>query len=299
MKRILLTALSFCALLSFSQAEPLKVVTSFSILEDLTHNIGQDKIAVESIIKRGQDAHSFEPTPKDILKIQNADVVVINGLNFDYWMTKILENNKYEGIIIDTSRNVPLISLSDHDHDHDHDHGEFDPHIWQNPQNVMIMTKNIEDGLSLALPEDAAYFQNNYESYHEKLTQIDQYANEKLNHKEDESLMVLHDSFGYLAERYHLHFVAIANVNPLAEPSAKKMAELYNLVKTENIHAIFSENIAPSRFIATLVKDLKLQDGGILYSDALTVEPPADSYLQLFKTNVDTIAKTLTNTAKD
>ncbi|MHC5224701.1 metal ABC transporter substrate-binding protein [Ignatzschineria sp. LJL83] len=292
MKRILLMALSLCAL-SFSHAEPLKVVTSFSILEDLTHNIGQDKISVESIIKRGQDAHSFEPTPKDILKIQNADVVVINGLNFDYWMTKILENNKYEGIIIDTSRNVPLISITDHDH------GDSDPHIWQNPQNVMIMTKNIEEGLSLALPEDSPYFQNNYESYHEKLTQIDQYAKEKLGHNDNESLMVLHNSFGYLAERYHLHFVAIADVNPLAEPSAKKMAELYNLVKTENIHAIFSENIAPSRFISTLVKDLKLQDGGILYSDALTIEPPAESYLQLFKTNVDTIAKTLKNTTKD
>lgn len=298
MKRILLMALSLCAL-SFSHAEPLKVVTSFSILEDLTHNIGQDKITVESIIKRGQDAHSFEPTPKDILKIQNADVVVINGLGFDYWMSKILENNKYEGILIDTSHNVPLISFSDSDHDHDHDHGDFDPHIWQNPQNVMIMTKNIEEGLSLALPEDAPYFQNNYESYHEKLTQIDQYAKEKLDHQGKESLMVLHNSFGYLAERYHLHFVAISDVNPLAEPSAKKMSELYKLVKTENIYAIFSENIAPSRFVSTLVKDLKLKDGGILYSDALTTEPPAESYLQLFKTNVDTIAKTLTNTAKD
>ena len=349
MKRLLISALSSALLLmSISAAEPLKVITSFSILEDFAENIGQEKIAVESIIKRDQDAHSFEPTPKDIMKIHNADVVIINGVDFDNWFTKILDANQYEGIIIDASRNVPLLAFNDEDHDHDHgdhnhnahehkhdmishehehehhddhnhkdhqhhdhaddshhhqheghDHGEFDPHIWQNPMNAIIMTRNIQEGFALAQPENAPYFENNFNSYKVELEALDHYAKAVLKESEKASMMVLHNSFGYLAQRYDLHFVAVSNINPLAEPSAKKMAELYALVKAENIRAVFSENIAPSRFIATIAKDLDLKNGGILYSDALTTDPAANTYIDLFKHNINKIAAALEVTAKD
>ncbi|HIW05976.1 MAG TPA: zinc ABC transporter substrate-binding protein, partial [Candidatus Ignatzschineria merdigallinarum] len=121
MKRLLLAAISSLALIApISFAEPLKVITSFSILEDLAENIGKDKVTVESIIQRDQDAHSFEPTPKDILKIQNADVVILNGADFDNWLARILTANKYEGVIINAGQNVPLLAYGDHGHDHDH-----------------------------------------------------------------------------------------------------------------------------------------------------------------------------------
>lgn len=336
MKRLLISAVSAILFpLSIVAAEPLKVVTSFSILEDFAQNIGQDKVSVESIIQADQDAHSFEPTPKDIIKIQSADVVILNGVGFDSWLNKILEANHYEGIIVDASHNVALLPYHDHeheevhddhhthdhdhkyhdvemhanhnehehnhDHDHDHDdhhhnhnHGEFDPHIWQDPNNVIIMTQNIRNGLTLAQPESEAYFENNFAEYKTELEALNNYAIHLLkpiNH--NGKLMVLHDSFGYLAKAYDLHFVAVSNLNPLAEPSAKRMAELYQLVKKENIRAIFSENIAPSRFIKTLAKDLNLQDGGILYSDALTTTPPANDYIGLFKHNIDQITAVL------
>ena len=302
MKRLLISAIGALLFpLSISLAEPLKVVTSFSILEDFAQNIGQEKIDVESIIKADQDAHSFEPTPKDIIKIQNADVVILNGVEFDSWLNKILEANRYEGIIVDASHNVPLLPYHEdenhHDHDHDH-HGEFDPHIWQDPKNVIIMTENIRNGLTLAQPESEAYFENNFEAYKRELEALNNYAIHLLKPIDHNGkLMVLHDSFGYLAKAYDLHFVAISNLNPLAEPSAKRMSELYQLVKKENIRAIFSENIAPSRFIKTLAKDLNLQDGGILYSDALTTTPPANDYIGLFKHNIDQITAVLEDSA--
>ena len=336
MKRLLISALSSALMFSsISIAEPLKVITSFSILEDFADNIGQDKITVESIIKRDQDAHSFEPTPKDIIKIQNADVVILNGVDFDNWLTKILGANQYEGIIIDTSRNVSLLAFNDDGHDHDHEnhnhdehehehhddhnhkdhqhhdhtahaddheghnHGEFDPHIWQNPMNAIIMTKNIQEGFALAQPENAPYFENNFNDYKVELEALDHYAKAVLKESEKASMMVLHNSFGYLAQRYDLHFVAVSNINPLAEPSAKKMAELYALVKAENIRAVFSENIAPSRFITTIAKDLNLKNGGVLYSDALTTDPVANTYIDLFKHNINKIAAALEVTAKD
>lgn len=312
MKRLLISAVSAILFpLSIAAAEPLKVVTSFSILEDFAQNIGQDKVSVESIIQADQDAHSFEPTPKDIIKIQSADVVILNGVGFDSWLNKILEANHYEGIIVDVSHNVALLPYHDvemhanhneheHDHDHEHDdhhhhnHGEFDPHIWQDPNNVIIMTQNIRNGLTLAQPESEAYFENNFAEYKIELEALNNYAIHLLKPIDHNGkLMVLHDSFGYLAKAYDLHFVAVSNLNPLAEPSAKRMAELYQLVKKENIRAIFSENIAPSRFIKTLAKDLNLQDGGILYSDALTTTPPANDYIGLFKHNIDQITAVL------
>ena len=161
------------------------------------------------------------------------------------------------------------------------------------------MTKNIEEGFTLASPENAAYFSNNFNQYKQELEAVNQYAKAKLNLNTEPHLMVLHHSFGYLAAHYDLHFVAVSNINPLAEPSAKKMAELYQLVKEENIRAIFSENIAPSRFITTLAKDLKLDNGGILYSDALTKTAPANTYLGMFKYNIDQIAKVLENASKE
>lgn len=301
MKRLLISAIGALLFpLSISLAEPLKVVTSFSILEDFAQNIGQEKIDVESIIKADQDAHSFEPTPKDIIKIQNADVVILNGVEFDSWLNKILEANRYEGIIVDASHNVPLLPYHEDEshHDHDHHHGEFDPHIWQDPKNVIIMTENIRNGLTLAQPESEAYFENNFEAYKRELEALNNYAIHLLKPIDHNGkLMVLHDSFGYLAKAYDLHFVAISNLNPLAEPSAKRMSELYQLVKKENIRAIFSENIAPSRFIKTLAKDLNLQDGGILYSDALTTTPPANDYIGLFKHNIDQITAVLEDSA--
>lgn len=361
MKRLILSTLTALVLpLSLSFSAPLKVITSFSILQDLTENIGKEHVSIESIIGENQEAHGFEPTPKDIIKIQNSDVVILNGAGFDNWLEKILTANKYEGIIIDASQNVPLIRANeemahdhshdehkhdhehghghaDHDHDHNnehahadhdhghnhkhehehdhehahadhdddhghagHNHGEFDPHIWQNPLNVIIMTDNIKTGLSLAAPESAPYFDNNFTLYKTELESLNEYAKNAFKDLNRESkLMILHNSFGYLAAAYHLHFIAISELNPLAEPSAKKMAELYEIVKKEHITAIFSENIAPSRFISTLSKDLNLIDGGILYSDALTKGAPANTYINLFKHNIDQIRATLLNSAKE
>lgn len=309
MKKLILSAVTALILpLSISFAEPLKVITSFSILEDITHNIGQELIEVESIIGPDQDAHSFEPTPRDIIKIQEADVVVLNGVGFDQWLQKILAANKYEGVIINASQNIALISLDDEEGDHDdhshehegHDHGEFDPHIWQNPFNAIIMSENITKGLSLAAPESAPYFDNNLITYKTSLEALNQYAHNAFKDLNTNiNLLVLHNSFGYLAQAYNLHFIAVSDLNPMAEPSAKKMAELYQFVKSENIKAIFSENIAPSRFISTLSKDLQLEDGGILYSDALTKGVPANTYIDLFTHNIDQIRKVLIKTATE
>lgn len=316
MKKRLLSIIAVLLLpLSMSFSAPLKVITSFSILEDMTENIGQDKVSIESIIGPDQEAHSFEPTPKDIIKIKNSDVVVLNGLGFDNWLQKILDANEYEGIIIQASLNVPLITFNGDAHHHDnhdghdehegheehsHDHGEFDPHIWQSPLNAIVMTKNITEGLSLAAPESAPYFDNNFEKYKQSLEALNEYAKTALKGIDTEArLMVLHNSFGYLAQAYNLHFVAISDINPLAEPSAKKMSELYSLIKKENIQAIFSENIAPSRFIKTLSKDLHLEDGGVLYSDALTNGAPANTYIDLFKHNIDQIRHTLLKTPQN
>lgn len=331
MKKRMLSAITALILpLSISFSEPLKVITSFSILEDMTQNIGKDKVSVESIIGPDQEAHSFEPTPKDIIKIKNADVVILNGVGFDNWLHKILDANKYEGIIIQANQNVPLIAFTDegmddnhehdahthenhthdmqsqadnhdeHAHNHSHAHGEFDPHIWQSPKNAIIMSENITTGLSLAAPESAPYFDKNFTDYKVSLEALDQYAQAAFKDIDtNPRLMVLHNSFGYLARAYDLHFIAISTLNPMAEPSAKKMAELYRFVKAENIQAIFSENIAPSRFISTLSKDLNLEDGGVLYSDALTKAGPANTYIDLFKHNIDQIRKTLLKTPQN
>lgn len=145
MKRLLLaTASTLLLSSSLALSAPLRVVTSFSILEDLTHNIGQKEVEITSIIGRNQEAHGFEPTPKDILTIQQADVIVLNGAGFDGWLNRILEANNYEGIVIDASRNVPLLSWEDeadahHDHDHEDHHTAKETHATVEHQELSLI----------------------------------------------------------------------------------------------------------------------------------------------------------------
>ncbi|MBS7814716.1 zinc ABC transporter substrate-binding protein [Wohlfahrtiimonas chitiniclastica] len=303
MKKLLLSAL-FASSLSLSFAE-LNVVTSFSILEDITANIGQDKVKITSMIKRNQNPHNYEPTMSDIQSLYNADLLIINGLNFEHWLKRATKQSNFKGEIVTASDGIKVIHLAedeqhhhhhdhdDHDHDHHHhDHGDTDPHVWQNPLNGIIMANNIAKALSEKDPENSEFYAKNLETYQEKLHQVDQTIMNSLNDNPSQPLkgIVLHDSYRYFSERYPMMFFPVLDAHSLSEPSVKVFAGIQTMIKDNQIPVIFSESMEQSRFVNTVVKDYHITDGGQLISDTIMPKgEPCDSYIGLLECNLNTI----------
>ena len=309
MKKLLSSLLIASALTASAVAE-LKVVTSFSILEDIAHNIGKDKISLTSMIKRNQNPHGYDPSLSDIQSLYKADVLIINGLNFENWLNRATQQANFNGEIVVASNGVPVIHLDEshehhdahdhvheegnheHEHHHDHDHGDTDPHVWQNPINGIIMAENIAKAFIEKDPENKEFYEQNLQAYSEQLKALDQKILNTLENNPSQPLkgIVLHDSFRYFAERYPMQFFPILDAHSISEPSVKTFAGIKNLINANQIPVIFSESMEQNRFVNTIVNDYQIVDGGQLISDTIMeFGKECDSYIGILECNVKTI----------
>lgn len=296
MKKLLFSLIIATGFTTSAMAE-LNVVTSFSILEDIAHNIGQDKVKITSIVKRNQDPHGYEPSFSDIQNLYKADLLIINGLNFESWLNRATQQANFKGDIITVSKGVNVIHLEDDADDHDdhgHDHGDIDPHIWQNPLNGIIMAENITKAFIAKDPDNKDFYEKNLEEYSTQLRDLDQKIMEQLQNNPSQPLkgIVLHDSFKYFTERYPMQFFPILDAHSISEPSVKTFAGIQKLINDNQIPAIFAESIEQNRFITTIVNDYKIINGGQLISDTvLGSGQKCDSYIGILECNVETIDK--------
>lgn len=273
----------------------LPVVASFSIVADVAREVGGDRVDVVSLVAPDQDAHVFQPAPADVKKLAAAKVFVVNGLGFEGWMTRLSKSAGFKGMTITAAAKVkPLAMVEEeaHGHDnHDHDHGTVDPHAWHNPQNVVLYTEAMAEGFAKADPEGAAYYRQRAQAYKAKLVELDAWAAKGLSAVPAERRKVLtsHDAFAYLGTRYQVRFLAPQGVSTEAEASAKGVAMLIRQVKKEKVNAVFFENMADRRLLDQLSREAGVKVGGKLYSDALSADPAANSYLQLFRSNVNAL----------
>lgn len=300
MKKLLLSFVIASSLATSALAE-LNVVTSFSILEDIAHNIGKDKVKITSMVKRNQDPHGYDPSFSDIQNLYKADLLIVNGLNFESWLNRATQQANFKGEIITVSKGVNVIHLEDdHDHNHDeenhndhgHDHGDVDPHIWQNPLNGIIMAENITQAFIAKDPDNKAFYEKNFETYSQQLRDLDNNIMEKLQNNPSQPLkgIVLHDSFRYFTERYPMQFFPILDAHSISEPSVKTFAGIRTLINDNQIPVIFAESMEQNRFITTVVNDYSIVNGGQLISDTiLDFGKECDSYIGILECNVKTI----------
>ncbi len=300
MKKLLLSFVIASSLATSALAE-LNVVTSFSILEDIAHNIGKDKVKITSMVKRNQDPHGYDPSFSDIQNLYKADLLIVNGLNFENWLNRATQQANFKGEIITVSKGVNVIHLEDdHDHNHDeenhndhgHDHGDVDPHIWQNPLNGIIMAENITQAFIAKDPDNKAFYEKNFETYSQQLRDLDNNIMEKLQNNPSQPLkgIVLHDSFRYFTERYPMQFFPILDAHSISEPSVKTFAGIKTLINDNQIPVIFAESMEQNRFITTVVNDYSIVNGGQLISDTiLDFGKECDSYIGILECNVKTI----------
>lgn len=274
-------------------AEPLKVVASFSILADISRQIGGDRLDVKVLVGPNGDAHVYQPTPTDARTLAKADLVVMNGLGFEGWMERLVKAAGYRGPLVVASRGVTLLKMRQGEGSQE---DNADPHAWQDLANGRHYVVNIREALVQADPAGAEVYRARAEAYLAQIEAIDQEARTTLGALPPtrRRLVSSHDAFGYFAHAYGLEFIAPVGVSTDAESSAAAVAALIRQIRRDRIPALFVENISDPRLLERIRRETGARLGGTLFSDALsTADGPAPTYLDMMRHNIRTLVAAL------
>jgi ABC-type Zn uptake system ZnuABC Zn-binding protein ZnuA len=270
---------------------PLKLVATTPILADIARQIGGGRVEVDSILPVNADAHDFEPAPADIVKIEEAALVIEHGLGLDSWASDLVATAGDIQPLVATTGVSTLPS----------DEEEFsagDPHVWFDPTNVKIMTGNIAASLIALDPAGKADYEARNGAYGLQLDALDQWIAAQIATipPERSKLVTNHDAFGYYVNRYGLTFVGsvIPSIDSRAEPSAKETAELIERIKAEHVPAIFTESSINPELEEELAAQAGVAVSSNLYSDNLGESGSgADTYIGLMVTDTLIIVEAL------
>lgn len=286
----LFKSLSVIALgLAALQAEAkFKVVTTFTVIQDIAQNVAGDAATVESITKPGAEIHEYEPTPKDIVKAQSADLILWNGLNLERWFERFFQNIKDKPAVVVTEGITPLSIYE----------GPYkdapNPHAWMSPSNALIYVENIKNALVKYDPQNADTYQKNAAAYAEKIKQLDKPLREKLSQipADQRWLVTSEGAFSYLAKDYDLKEGYLWPINAEQQGMPQQVRKLIDLVKKNHIPVVFSESTVSAKPAQQVAKESGAKYGGVLYVDSLSAaDGPVPTYIDLLNVTVSTIVK--------
>jgi zinc/manganese transport system substrate-binding protein len=271
----------------------IEAVATISILGDLVRNVGGERVNVTTLVGPNGDAHVYSPTPGDAQTLARANVIFVNGLGLEGWMTRLSEASGAKAPTIVVSKGVAPRKMADM---HDPAHMEIDPHAWQAVGNAEIYVKNIRDGLSEADPARKDIYAANAAAYLGKLDELDKQVRATIAKipADRRRIITTHDAFGYFGDAYGMTFIAPEGVSTDTEPSAKDVANIITQIKAQKIPAVFLENITDPRLMRQIARETGATIGGTLYSDALSgPDGPASTYLDMMRNNVAEFSKAL------
>ena len=288
--RLLATLISVLALSlgsSFAYAK-FKVVTTFTIIQDMAQNIAGDAATVESITKPGAEIHDYEPTPKDIVKAQSADLVLWNGLNLERWFEKFFQNVKDKPAVVVTEGIEPM-SINEGPYT-----GNPNPHAWMSPSNALIYIENIKNALVKYDPQNKETYEKNAALYAQKIKALDKPLREKLAQVPEAQrwLVTSEGAFSYLTRDYGFKEAYLWPINAEQQGTPQQVRKVIETVKANNIPVVFSESTISPKPAKQVAKETGAKYGGVLYVDSLSNKKgPVPTYIDLLNTTVSTIAK--------
>ena len=243
----------------------LRVLTSFYPMYDFACKIGGDCIDVTNMVPSGTEPHDWEPSTNDLKNLEKADAFIYNGADMEPWADDLLVSRSDTLRVVEASENVELRTTDgehEHAHEHedaDHHHGDFDPHVWLDPENAKIEMEAIRDALCAADPENSTVFQSNYEKYAAELDALDAEFREKLAPLPNRTIVVAHEAFGYLCDAYGLTQVGIEGLSPDSEPDPGRMAEVIDFVREHSISTIFFEELVSPKVAEAIASETGAQ----------------------------------------
>lgn len=273
--------------LSFAK-EPLKVITTFTIIQDIAQNVAGDAAIVESITKPGAEIHDYQPTPKDIVKAQDAELILWNGLNLERWFERFFQSIRNVPSVVVTDGITPL-SIYEGEYE-----GLPNPHAWMSPNNALVYIENIRKALVEHDPENAAIYNANAKRYSEEIQALDAPLRAKLAQIPEEKrwLVTSEGAFGYLAADYNFKEAYLWPINADEEGSPQQVKRLIDTIRQHDLPVLFSESTISDKPAKQVAKETGAKYGGVLYVDSLSEQDgPVPTYIKLLETTVQTIVE--------
>lgn len=275
--------------------KPTIAVSTFA-LYDIAKHVASQSVEVFMILPFGVDIHSYEPTPKDMVKITNSKLVLYNGAGLEPWIKGV--DFKFKAI--DVSKHVELKELKEegeesHHGDLNHQHGNMDPHYWQDIQNMIKAAELIAAELTLLFPQNSKLYSKNRDSYIDMLKKLDAEYKNRLSTCKLDTIIVNHNAFSYLAQRYGFGVEALSGLSPEAEPNAKNMIKLIKHVKEHHVGVIFFENFASDKAIKSIANEAKIKVGVLQPLGNITADEASKnlSYRDIMMNNLQKISEAL------
>jgi len=274
-----------------AQTDRFKVVTTFTIIADMARNVAGDQAEVVSITKPGAEIHGYEPTPRDIVQAQDADLILWNGLNLELWFEQFFTN--LQGVPSATlSDGIQPISIAEGDYT-----GKPNPHGWMSLQSALIYVDNIRDALSDHDPAHAAIYAANAETYKQQITDaIEPLREAVLAVPEDRRwLVTCEGAFSYLARDYQMKELYLWPINADQQGTPQQVRKVIDAVRDNAIPAVFCESTVSQDPAKQVARETGAAYGGMLYVDSLTeADGPVPTYLDLLRVTSQTIVDGLT-----
>ena len=274
--------------LAQANGKPFRVVTTFTVIQDIAQNVAGEAAVVESITKPGAEIHDYQPTPLDVVRAQAADLVLWNGFNLERWFEKFFDNVK----------NVPSAVVSDGIEPMGIAEGPYtgkpNPHAWMSPKNALIYIENIRKALVQHNPANTDVYNRNAAAYAAKIRAIDEPLRKRLDTipSDQRWLVSSEGAFSYLTRDYNMKEAYLWPINADEQGTPKQVRRVIDLVRKNKIPVVFSESTISDRAAKQVARETGARYGGVLYVDSLSAaNGPVPTYLDLLKVTVETIAK--------
>ena len=284
-----------CASPILASEEKFKAVTTFTVIADMARNVAGGAAIVESVTKAGAEIHGYQPTPRDIIRAQDADLILWNGLNLELWFEQFFSNLKDVPSVTLTDGVVPM-SISGGDYN-----GKPNPHAWMSTTSAMIYVDNIRDAFVKYDPENAAIYTANAETYKNEITAVIKPLEvDILAVPEGQRWLVsCEGAFSYLIRDFQMQELYLWPINADQQGTPQQVRKVIDSVRANNIPAVFCESTVSQSPAQQVARETDAIYGGMLYVDSLTeADGAVPTYIDLLRTTIETIATGLSATGQ-
>jgi len=274
-----------------SEGDKVTIVTTTTQLTDFARILGGERVSVYGVLKANVDPHDYEPSPADLSRIAEADLLVKSGVDLEGWFEDTIDSADPKGEIVDASTGITLREGGEQ--------AAGDPHIWQNPLNAKVMVHTIAQALERVDPAHGADYQRNEAAYAREIDALDAEVKAGIDGLANKKLVTNHDAFGYYVDHYGLEFVGsiIPSFDTQAELSAQDISDIVAKIRGAGVKAVFSESSLPPKTADAIGREagVKVVAGeDALYGDTLGAEgSDGDTYLKMIRHNTRVIVDNL------
>ncbi|MBT2728530.1 zinc ABC transporter substrate-binding protein [Bacillus sp. ISL-75] len=277
-------------------SKKLQIVTTFYPMYYFAQKVAGNSANVELLVPNGAEPHDWEPTAKDMAKIQDADMFIYNSRYFETWTEKVLKSINDSNLkVIEASNGIELMDALESEDEEEEGHSEHasskDPHVWLSPVLAQQEVNNIAKALEQADPKNKDQFEKNAAALNSELSDLDRLYKETIDKAQRKEFVTQHAAFGYLAKQYGLTQIPIAGLSPDVEPTLGKLAALTELTKKDNVKIIYFEELTSSKVAQTLAKEIGAKTEVLNPLEGLTKEEQEKGldYIDVMKKNLEAL----------